>query len=187
MRPAAVFLDRDGVLNRVIVRDGKPYPPAGVAAVELCLGVGSELARLRAAGFALIAVTNQPDVARGTQTRQAVEAINAYVRGAFVLDAIYTCYEDCESPRRKPNPGMLLEAAVDFSLDLGASYVVGDRWKDVEAGHRAGCKTVFVDYDYRERRPHPPAMFTAASPSEALGWIASRHQRNSRRPDRERA
>lgn len=178
MSRAAVFLDRDGILNRAVVRAGKPYPPESLAAVELCQGVGVELQRLQRAGFVLIAVTNQPDVARGTRRREVIEAINRYVQGALGLDAVYTCYEDGESPRRKPNPGLLLEAAADFGLLVRDSYLVGDRWQDVEAGRRAGCTTVFVDYRYRERRPDPPASYTADSPWEALGWIVARHDRS---------
>ena len=106
----AVFLDRDGVLNRAFVRDGKPYPPASVEELEILSGVPEALAGLQAAGFLLIVVTNQPDVARGTQRRQNVEAING-ASAVLPLDDVLTCYEDGDSPRRKPNPGLILEAA----------------------------------------------------------------------------
>lgn len=168
----AVFLDRDGVLNRSVVRDGRPYPPANVTELELTPGAGPALLRLREAGFWLIGVTNQPDVARGTQRREVVEAINARILEALPLQAMYVCYEDGDAcPRRKPNPGMLLEAAERFALDLAHSFMVGDRWSDVEAGRRAGCRTVFLDQGYRERRPDPPADFTAASLAGAADWI----------------
>jgi D-glycero-D-manno-heptose 1,7-bisphosphate phosphatase len=152
MRPA-VFLDRDGVLNRSVVRDGKPYPPRSVAELEVLPGVPASLWRLREAGFLLVVVTNQPDVARGRQRREVVEAINAALREALPLDDVLTCYDDGDSPRRKPNPGMILEAAARHQVALGASFMIGDRWKDVEAGDRAGCRTVLLDCGYREAKP----------------------------------
>jgi D-glycero-D-manno-heptose 1,7-bisphosphate phosphatase len=151
----AVFLDRDGVLNRAIVREGKPYPPANVGELEILPGVAEALAALRAAGFLLIVVTNQPDVARGTTTREAVEAINAALGAALPIDEFRTCLHDsgagCDC--RKPKPGALLAAAALHDIDLLQSYMVGDRWRDTEAGRRAGCKTVLVDYAYDEKQP----------------------------------
>ncbi len=151
----AVFLDRDGVLNRAIVRDGKPYPPAHVSELEILPGVEEALAALRAAGFLLIVVTNQPDVARGATTREAVEEINAALGAALPIDEFRTCFHDsgfgCEC--RKPKPGALLAAAALHNIDLSESYIVGDRWRDTEAGQRAGCKTILVDCRYQEKQP----------------------------------
>ena len=151
----AVFLDRDGVLNRAVVREGKPYPPANVVEMEILPGVRESLEALRAAGFLLIVVTNQPDVARGTATREAVEAINAALGQALPIDEFRTCFHDsgfgCDC--RKPKPGALLAAAAVHDIDLSASYMVGDRWRDTEAGRRAGCKTILIDYGYNEKRP----------------------------------
>jgi D-glycero-D-manno-heptose 1,7-bisphosphate phosphatase len=151
----AVFLDRDGVLNRAVVRDGKPYPPANAAEVEILPGVAEALKQLKEAGFVLIVVSNQPDVARGTASRRDVERINAYLAERLPIDRFIMCYHDsgegCDC--RKPRPGMLLAGAREFDVDLGASFMVGDRWRDVEAGIAAGCKTVFIDYGYDEKRP----------------------------------
>lgn len=151
----AVFLDRDGVLNRAIVRDGKPYPPKSLEELELLPGVTEATTALREAGFLLVMVTNQPDVARGTADRAVVEAISTRLMNALRLDATHTCYHDtldnCEC--RKPKPGLLLMAARSLGIDLKASYMVGDRWRDTEAGERAGCATLFIDYGYDERRP----------------------------------
>ncbi|GAB7521222.1 D-glycero-alpha-D-manno-heptose-1,7-bisphosphate 7-phosphatase [Paraburkholderia sp. 2C] len=164
----AVFLDRDGVINRAVVRDGKPFPPASVDETEILPGVAEALESLRDAGFLLIVVTNQPDVARGTTSKASVEAINAYLNAQLALDEFRTCYHDsadqCEC--RKPRPGSLLAAAAEHSIDLARSYMVGDRWRDIEAGERAGCKTVFIDYGYDEKRPESPS-FTVASLLEA--------------------
>lgn len=152
-RRRAVFLDRDGVLNRAVVRHGKPYPPPALEALEILPGVPAALEKLHLAGFLLLVITNQPDVARGLQSREVVEALNAALRAQLPLDEVFTCYENGDGPRRKPNPGMILDAADQYSVDLSRSFVVGDRWKDVEAGRRAGCRTVFIDYRYTEEFP----------------------------------
>ena len=151
----AVFLDRDVVINRAMVRDGKPYPPVNLAALEILPGVGAAMQLLHDAGWLLIVVTNQPDVARGTTPRTEVEAINNYLQQCLPIDEFRTCYHDssdgCEC--RKPLPGAILAAAKIYDIDLTASYMVGDRWRDTEAGERAGCKTIFIDYGYAEKQP----------------------------------
>ena len=173
----AVFLDRDGVLNRAVVRDGRPYPPATLEFFEILPGVPEAVRRLHDAGFLLIGATNQPDVARGTQRREVVEAMNAQLLAETRITAILVCYEDGEDcPRRKPNPGLLLEAAATYSIDLHASFMVGDRWRDIEAGRRAGCRTVFLDQSYAERRPDPPADYTTADLPAAADWILSQNR-----------
>jgi len=155
MKRRAVFLDRDGVLNRAIVREGRPYPPADVGEIEILPGVFDALHRLKDAGFALIVVSNQPDVARGTTPIETVEAINAYLSAHLPVDRLIMCYHDsndgCDC--RKPRPGMLCAGAKEFDVDLASSYMLGDRWRDVEAGIAAGCKTIFIDYGYDEKRP----------------------------------
>jgi D-glycero-D-manno-heptose 1,7-bisphosphate phosphatase len=170
----AVFLDRDGVLNRAIIRDGRPHPPATLEAFEILPGVPEAVRRLHDAGFLLIGATNQPDVARGTQRREVVEAMNARLMAEAPITVMLVCYEDGDDcPRRKPNPGLLLEAAATFGIDLTASFMVGDRWRDVEAGRRAGCRTVFLDRDYDERRPDPPADYTSRDLTAVVDWILS--------------
>jgi D-glycero-D-manno-heptose 1,7-bisphosphate phosphatase len=168
----AVFLDRDGVLNRPVVRRGKPYPPKDPGELEILPGVKSALDRLRNAGFRLIVVSNQPDVARGTQDRKTAEAINAKLRAALQLDDIFVCYHDdrdrCDC--RKPLPGLVLGAAREHHVDLAGSFVVGDRWKDIEAGKRAGCRTVFIDWGYNESLRSKPDH-SVRSLAEAADWI----------------
>jgi D-glycero-D-manno-heptose 1,7-bisphosphate phosphatase len=172
----AVFLDRDGVLNRAIVHDGKPYPPSNVSELEILPGVEEALAALRKAGFLLIVVTNQPDVTRGTTTRDAVEAINAALGRELPIDEFRTCYHDSEAgcDCRKPRPGALLAAAAHHDIDLCDSFMVGDRWRDTEAGQRAGCRTILVDYGYQEKRPEA-VDYSVASLSEAAEIILRRH------------
>jgi D-glycero-D-manno-heptose 1,7-bisphosphate phosphatase len=168
----AVFLDRDGVLNGAIVRKGGPYPPASLAELKVLPGVVEACTLLRKAGFLTIVVTNQPDVSRGTQGREVVEAINQVLRKRLPLDDIRVCYHDDVDgcPCRKPEPGLLLKAAQDWNINLSASFMVGDRWKDIEAGRRAGCKTVFVDHGYTERQPDNPDH-RVGSLIEAVRWI----------------
>jgi D-glycero-D-manno-heptose 1,7-bisphosphate phosphatase len=172
----AVFLDRDGVLNRAVVRGGKPYPPSNVSELEILPGVEEALAALRKAGFLLIVVTNQPDVARGTTTREAVDAINAALGTELPIDEFRTCYHDSEAgcDCRKPRPGALLAAAAHHGIDLYDSFMVGDRWRDAEAGQRAGCKTILIDYGYQEKQPEA-VDYSVASLSEAAEIILRRH------------
>lgn len=168
----AVFLDRDGVLNRAVVREGKPYPPATVAEVEILPGVVEALRRLKEAGFFLIVVSNQPDVARGTTRQETVEAINAFLAEYLPVDRFIMCYHDSSAgcDCRKPRPGMLLTGAREFGVDLSSSFMVGDRWRDVEAGIAAGCKTIFIDYGYDEI--HPQAYdYRVLSTQEAVMTI----------------
>ena len=169
----AVFLDRDGVLNAAIVRNGKPFPPASVEELQIFPEAPEALAALKQRGFLLIVITNQPDVARGTQTKSSVEAIHAALTAALPLDAVFTCYHDdadrCDC--RKPKPGMLLRAFQDFKIDASLSYMVGDRWRDIDAGASAGCKTVWIDYNYAERAPASRVDARVASVAEAAAWI----------------
>jgi D-glycero-D-manno-heptose 1,7-bisphosphate phosphatase len=156
----AVFLDRDGVINRAVVQDGKPFPPRSVAELEVLPDAKDALLRLRDAGYMLIVVTNQPDVARGTQTQSQVEEINARLATELAIDEFMVCYHDDAAgcACRKPSPGGLLEAAERHQVDLTNSFIVGDRWRDVEAGQRAGCTPFFIDYGYSEREPQQPFL-----------------------------
>ena len=176
----AVFLDRDGVINRAIVRDGKPYPPDSVENLEVLPGVPGALARLHEAGFRLVVVTNQPDVARGTQRRAVVDAMHATLAATLPIDEFRVCdHDDRDGCRcRKPHPGLLEAAARDADLSLLGSFMVGDRWRDVEAGRRAGCTTVFIDRGYLERRPEHPDAVVRSLP-EAADWILSRSPREA--------
>ena len=170
----AVFLDRDGVLNRALVRDGLPYPPTELAEVEILPGVLEALLMLKDAGFVLITVSNQPDVARCSLSIDKVEAINAYLGERLPIDRFIMCYHDSADNCvcRKPKPGMLDAGALEFNIDLSQSYMVGDRWRDVEAGNNAGCKTIFIDYGYAERQPES-YYFVVTSLLEAAQKILS--------------
>jgi len=168
----AVFLDRDGVINRTLVRDGMPYPPRSVEELEILPGIAEALKQLHDAGFKLIVVTNQPDVARGTQTRAMVEEINAALQSRLPIDEFRVCYHDDadQCACRKPRAGALLQYAQEFGIDLKASFMIGDRWRDIEAGRRAGCKTIFIDYHYAGNNQVEPDHY-ACHLSDAANWI----------------
>lgn len=170
----AVFLDRDGVLNRAVVREGKPYPPATLAEFKLLPGVMEGCRQLKEAGFLLVVATNQPDVGRGTQTREVVEAMHRELIKWLPLDGIEVCYDGGAAPSEflKPAPGMLLRAAAERGIDLAQSYMIGDRWRDVDCGCRAGCSTIFIDFGYCEELRERPD-FTVGNFSEAVSLILS--------------
>ncbi len=173
MSARAVFLDRDGVLNEPEVRDGRPYPPVRVADLRIYEEAAGALARLKQAGFLLIVVTNQPDVARGAQSRDAVKAIHAALLARLPLDGVFVCCHDdadaCDC--RKPKPGLLRQAAAKYGIDPTASYMIGDRWRDIDAGAAAGCRTILIDRGYRERQPLTAPDYHTASLSDAAAWI----------------
>lgn len=156
----AVFLDRDGVINRALTRAGKPYPPMSRAEFEILPGVPEACAKLKAAGFLLVVATNQPDVGRGTLKQSIVEEIHAFMSRELPLDRVEVCYHagKGESPCdcRKPRTGMLLRAANELGIDLAQSWMVGDRWRDIDCGRAAGCRTILIDYAYDEALRQPP-------------------------------
>ncbi len=168
----AVFLDRDGVINRAYVRDGKSFPPKSLDEVEILPNVELALRKLKSEGYLLVVVTNQPDVANGKTPRQVVDKINNYLASALPIDEFRTCYHDdkdgCQC--RKPLPGALLEAAKMHNIDLSKSFMIGDRWRDIEAGAAAGCKTFFINYGYQEKQPDCPD-FIISSLAEAAEII----------------
>ena len=167
-----MFLDRDGVINAPEVRDGKPYPPKKVGDFHLLPGVTEACHLLRNAGFLLVVATNQPDVGRGQQDSSVVETIHRIMCQLLPIDRVEVCYDagDHASVFRKPGPGMLFRAASELNIDLSKSYMVGDRWRDVDCGRTAGCTTIFIDRGYKEhlrKQPH----FRAKDLSEAASLI----------------
>lgn len=162
MKRPAVFLDRDGVINKPVIREGRPHPPMHVEDFELFEDVPAGCARLADEGYLLVVVTNQPDVARGLQTREAVEAMHQKLLGLLPQIArIEVCWhagnkwaDPCDC--RKPRPGLVLRAAAALNIDLNQSFLIGDRWRDIDCGHAAGCRTIFVDRNYAETLRQTP-------------------------------
>lgn len=162
VKQPAVFLDRDGVINKPLIREGLPHTPICVEDFELYEDVPTGCARLADAGYLLVVVTNQPDAARGMQTRDAVDAMHKKLMELLPQIArIEVCWhagakwaDPCDC--RKPRPGMVLRAAKTLDIDLGNSFLIGDRWRDIDCGNLAGCRTIFVDRDYAEALRQAP-------------------------------
>jgi D-glycero-D-manno-heptose 1,7-bisphosphate phosphatase len=179
LRPA-VFLDRDGTLNMPVVRHGKPFPPQTLEDFQLYSEAADACMRLVGAGYVLVVATNQPDVGRGTQQRHVVEAMHdKLLRMIPAITRIEVCYDPgssheppgtSPSARRKPAPGMLLDAAALLGLNLAQSWMIGDRWLDLECGKRAGVRTVFIDLGYSESLQSAPD-FTATSIGAAASIV----------------
>lgn len=171
---AGVFLDRDGVLIRSAMRNRVPSPPNSLDEFEFLPGVREAVDRLKAAGYVLVVVTNQPDIARGTQVASVVDAMNAVIKRELGIEAVLVCphddVDDCEC--RKPKPGMLLEAMERFDIDCDRSFMVGDRWRDVAAGRAAGCRTVQVG-SLDEGVRSVASTVRRADLADAVNWILS--------------
>lgn len=168
----AVFCDRDGTLNRAQLKGDVSCPPDSLDEFVLFDGVVESCAKLAAADWLLIVVTNQPDVGRGTQSQSVVEAMHERLREWLPLTDIEVCYHPWDEPYcadRKPNPGMLLRAAERHHIDLAQSWMVGDRDKDIVAGQRAGCRTIFLSDEFTEMTPPPDAIFPGFI--NAAEWI----------------
>jgi D-glycero-D-manno-heptose 1,7-bisphosphate phosphatase len=155
-----VFLDRDGVLNEACIIDGSPYSPRTVDDFRIVDGAMGALQRLKACGYALVVVTNQPDIGRGLMPKSALDEMHERLLAGSSLDRIEVCphsgHENCDC--RKPKPGMILRAASALGIDLARSWTVGDRWVDVVAGEAAGTRTALVDRPYSYQGSPPPTL-----------------------------
>jgi D-glycero-D-manno-heptose 1,7-bisphosphate phosphatase len=173
----AVFLDRDGVINKPIVVDGKPHSPSSVAEVKIYEDVDVCVSKLKNTGFEIVVVTNQPDISRGITNFEAVEEMHNLIRKKTKIMNFYICPHDevDNCPCRKPRIGLLVQAAVALNIDLQSSYIVGDRWRDIQAGQDAGCKCFFINFNYFERLPTPPYI-QVESLSEATKFIIEGYQ-----------
>jgi D-glycero-D-manno-heptose 1,7-bisphosphate phosphatase len=168
----SVFLDRDGVLIRSDLVNGKPVAVQDIARMEILPGVEDACRRLKAAGYLLIIVTNQPDVGRGKVVQNVVEAMNASLAVTLGIDAVRVCFHDGYSPCacRKPRPGMLLDAAQTLGINLAESFMIGDRSGDIEAGQAAGCHTIYIAWRHGEVLKSAPD-YTAPNLAAAADWI----------------
>ena len=171
----AVFLDRDGVINANLERNGKPVAPTALAEFRILPGAADAVRRLKTAGFLIIVVTNQPDIRAGLTQKSAMEAMHDEIRRQMPIDDFFICFhveaDDCSC--RKPKPGLILEAIVKYGIDAVSSYVVGDRWRDILAGQAVGCRTIRVDNSFAEERPSSPDR-VVKSLAEAADFIIGR-------------
>ncbi len=169
----AVFLDRDGVVNKALVVNGTPFSPRLLQEVEIVEEVSNCVIRLKKLGFKIAIVTNQPDIARAKTTLSKVNEIHDFITEETGITNFFICPHDdsdnCEC--RKPKIGLLLQAATRLKIDLKRSYLIGDRWKDIEAGQSAGCKSIFINNNYLEKAPKLPYI-EVKSLSEATQIIA---------------
>ena len=168
---SAVFVDRDGVINEAIIREGKPYSPMRSEELHVIDGAAQACTQLQGAGYAVVVITNQPEIARGRLDTAELGRMHDSLRRQVPVDAIYYCPHDdrdgCDC--RKPAPGLVHDASRDLDLDPTSSFLVGDRWRDIEAGRRAGCRTVLVGSGYGEKAVDPDVC--VESLAEAAKWI----------------
>ncbi len=176
-RPA-IFLDRDGTLNIQVVREGKPFPPSALKEFRLFHDAAAACRILHDAGYILVVVTNQPDVGRGTQSQAIVEAMHArlieWIPQISHIEACYDPGQGIPSRRRKPEPGMILDAATALNLDLSQSWMVGDRWRDIDCGRRAGLRTVFIDFGYTEELRAKPDYIVKSISAAAAAILSNK-------------
>ena len=158
----AVFLDRDGVINKAFIKGGLPFSPSSLDELEILPGVKESISRLKKLNFISLVVTNQPDVSRGKINKNTTIKMNNFLKKEIEFDDIFVCYHDdkdnCNC--RKPKPGLLLQASKKWNVDFKKSFIIGDRWKDIQAGEKTGCKTIFLDYKYKETKPKNPDFVT---------------------------
>jgi len=171
----AVFLDRDGVINANLERNGKPVAPTSLAEFLIFPGAADAVRRLKDAGFLIVVVTNQPDVHTGLTSKAIIEAMHDKIRQQMPIDDFLICFhvdaDNCTC--RKPKPGLILEAITKYGIDPASSYVVGDRWRDILAGQAAGCRTIRIDHAFAEERPCAPDR-VVKSLAEAVDFILGR-------------
>ena len=171
----AVFLDRDGVINANLMRDGKPVAPTSLAEFRILPGVPEAVRRLKDAGYLVIIVTNQPDVANGVTLKATMEAMHAEIAHRMPIDDIMICLhtdaDNCSC--RKPKPGLIFAAGAKYNIDLASSTIVGDRWRDILAGQAAGCHTILVNHGYVQDQP-AVADKVVGSLAEASEYIVLR-------------
>ena len=174
MKPA-VFLDRDGVINANLERNGRPVAPTTLAEFRLLPGVEDAVRQFKERGFLVIVITNQPDVADGRTARSTVEAMHDLIRSKLAVDDIRVCFHNDAAgcACRKPKPGMIFDAAAEHGINLAASSLVGDRWRDVAAGRAAGCVTFFIDYGYKQEGPNLPDWVVKSLPEAAALILGS--------------
>jgi D-glycero-D-manno-heptose 1,7-bisphosphate phosphatase len=177
----AVFLDRDGVLVREIVRNNQAFAPINMAEFAIYPDASAQVERLRHAGFLCIVFTNQPEVGRGLLAQETLDEMHVRLRAEIPLHDVLICPHgrDGICSCRKPLPGMLLDAAGKWDINLAASFVIGDRWRDIDAGLAAGCFSILIDrpYSASERADARVQSF-----AEAVDLILARSTASEPRP-----
>lgn len=156
VKEAAIFFDRDGVLIDAPIIDMKPTSSQVLKDIKLCKDI-KKICNYYMNKYYLIMVTNQPDASKGINSKKNILEINNFLKKKLNLDSVFVCYsanDKCFD--RKPNPGMILKAQLKYKINLKKSFMIGDRWRDVGAGNKAGCTTIFVDRNYSEKLSYKP-------------------------------
>jgi D-glycero-D-manno-heptose 1,7-bisphosphate phosphatase len=172
MHQKAIVFDRDGVLNEVVVIDGVPHPPESLADLVIRSGVREGIRRLRLDNYLIFCLTNQPDVARGKLDLGELSRINDFLASELGIQEFFVCpHDDSDNCLcRKPKPGGVNYFLTKYNLDPSETFVIGDRWKDIDAGNAAGCKTIHIDGGYSEKRA-TNYTFSTVSFSKAIDFV----------------
>jgi D-glycero-D-manno-heptose 1,7-bisphosphate phosphatase len=161
----AIFIDRDGVINQLVSRDGGKYSPRLVTDFQIFPSVPDAIKQIRGAGYLVVVVTNQPDISRGHLKPNVLDEMHKLLRAICQVDAIYVCPHDNSDNClcRKPLPGMLLQAATDLSIDLNNSWMIGDRATDMQAGNAVGLSNIFIASGQEQRSEYTQEKGVVAS------------------------
>ena len=161
----AIFIDRDGVINHLVSRDGGMYSPRLVTDFQIFPSVPDAIKQIREAGYLVVVVTNQPDISRGLLKPNVLDEMHQLLRAVCQVDAIYVCPHDNSDNClcRKPLPGMLLQATTDLSIDLNNSWMIGDRATDMQAGNAVGLSNIFIASGQEQRSELIPEKGIVAS------------------------
>lgn len=170
----AVFLDRDGVVLRGKIHNGKLYAINNIEKVFFYPKVKQSIDLLKKS-FKVFIITNQPDIGNNKVTYEEVKKVNQLIINKLKIDKIYMCphSKNIRCKCRKPNPYFILKAAKDYNIDLKKSYMVGDRGSDILSGYKAGCKSIFINRKYKESKPLLQIK-TVYSLNEATRFILNR-------------
>jgi D-glycero-D-manno-heptose 1,7-bisphosphate phosphatase len=151
-----VFIERDGVLNQALVERSQQVSPLSPGQFQINPQAAGLVRQLKAAGFVVIATTNQPGLSRGYQSRRALDQMHAALLKAVPLDEIVLCPHDetDHCPCRKPAPGLLMEARYKWQLDLDRSFVISDKWPDADAAHAVGATSLLINSPWLGKAHH---------------------------------
>lgn len=166
----AVFIERDGVLNEVRPGPKNQIPPLTLEEFKVRKEAEPSLAKLKKAGFVLIVTTNQPGLSSGSQSRRELDRMHDQLRRAFPIDDIMVCPHDESDhcPCHKPRPGLLIEAAFKWHLNIDQSYVVSDKWQDAEAARTAGCTSLLIQSPWVGKVHHDFVLKDLAAVAEKI-------------------
>ena len=177
MKPA-VFIERDGLLNRVRVERRQPRSPLSMEEFQINPEAIAPLKALKEAGFVVLATTNQPGLSRGTLPRRELDRMHVLLQKTFSLDGILVCPHDENDacPCRRPKPGLLIEAAFKWHLEIDHSFVVSEMWQDAQAAHVAGCTSLLIRSPWNGSGHHDYVLDDLAELAGKVTQLHAMHQ-----------